>query len=112
MKSSTTKASFTPHGGGIRGADVRRQSSLFEGRFGRMFRELPAAIHPKPALLKLGEAMTADAEGVNDTPPKPRLRLKQPHIFRMTKKTPASMRATHTWGNSSTTTSPLIRRRA
>lgn len=75
MKSSTTKTSFTPHGGGIRGADVRRQSSLFEGRFGRMFRELPAAIHPKSALLKLGEAMTADAEGADDTPPKPKAAL-------------------------------------
>ena len=75
MKSSTIKTSFTPHGGGIRGADVRRQSSLFEGRFGRMFRELPAAIHPKPALLKLGEAMTAKAEGADDTPPKPKAAL-------------------------------------
>jgi hypothetical protein len=68
MKSSTTKAAFTPHGGGIRGADVRRQSSLFEGRFGRMFRELPAAVHLKPALLALGQAMTADPEATKGTP--------------------------------------------
>ena len=72
MKSSTAKSSFTPHGGGIRGADVRRQSSLFEGRFGRIFRELPAAVHLKPALLALGIAMTADAEGAEDVPPKPK----------------------------------------
>ena len=75
MKSSTSKSSFTPHGGGIRGADVRRQSSLFEGRFGRMFRELPAATHQKPALIKLGQEMTADAEGAKDKPPKPKAAL-------------------------------------
>jgi Animal haem peroxidase len=72
MKASTTKSSFTPHGGGIRGADVRRQSSLFEGRFGRMFRELPPAVHDKAALIALGLTMTADAEGAEDTPPKPK----------------------------------------
>ncbi|MEA3178701.1 MAG: hypothetical protein QOI59_2224 [Gammaproteobacteria bacterium] len=71
MKSSTTKDPFTPHGGGIRGADVRRQSSVFEGRFGRMFRELPAAVHPKTALLALGQAMTADPEATEDEPRKP-----------------------------------------
>ena len=75
MKSSTTKTSFTPHGGGIRGADVRRQSSLFEGRFGRMFRELPAAVHPKEALLKLGEVMTADPDKADDDPKKPKAAL-------------------------------------
>ena len=36
------KQSTTFHGG-IRGADVAKQSRLFEGRFGRMFRNLPAA---------------------------------------------------------------------
>ena len=79
MKSSSAKTSFTPHGGGIRGADVRRQSSLFEGRFGRMFRELPAAVHPKDALLKLGKEMTADAEGAEDTPPKPKAAPETPN---------------------------------
>ena len=81
MKSSTAKTSFTPHGGGIRGADVRHQSSLFEGRFGRMFRELPPAVHAKSALLSLGTAMTADAEGAEDTPPKPKAAPETPeHI--------------------------------
>ena len=75
MKSSATKTSFTPHGGGIRGADVRRQSSLFEGRFGRMFRELPAASHAKPALIKLGAAMTAEPERADDDPSKPKAAL-------------------------------------
>ena len=36
------KQSTTFHGG-IRGADVAKRSRLFEGRFGRMFRNLPAA---------------------------------------------------------------------
>jgi Animal haem peroxidase len=71
MKSSTAKSSFTPHGGGVRGADVRRQSSLFEGRFGRMFRELAPAVHAKPALLALGAAMTAEPERSDDDPTKP-----------------------------------------
>src|SRR5471032_2400858 len=31
------------HGGGVRGSDLARRSSQFEGRFGRMFRTLPAA---------------------------------------------------------------------
>ena len=31
------------HGGGVRGDNMPRRSSLFEGRFGRMFRELPPA---------------------------------------------------------------------
>jgi hypothetical protein len=75
MKMNTTKTSFTPHGGGLRGADVRRQSSLFEGRFGRMFRELPAASHAKPALIKLGEAMTAEPERADDDPSKPKAAL-------------------------------------
>ena len=71
MKSSTIKGSFSPHGGSIRGADVRHQSSQFEGRFGRLFRELPAASHTKPALLALGEAMTADPERADDDPKMP-----------------------------------------
>ncbi|GAC1348167.1 MAG: heme peroxidase family protein [Acetobacteraceae bacterium] len=50
------------HGGGVRGDDMRRRSSLFEGRFGRIFRELPAAAWPEDALRKLGEAMTAAPE--------------------------------------------------
>ncbi len=68
MIPNNMKNSSTPHGGGIRGADVLHQSSQFEGRFGRMFRELPTAQHEKDALLALGEAMTADPE--RDTDPK------------------------------------------
>jgi len=45
------------------------RSSLFEGRFGRMFRSLPAAEWKKDALNKLGLAMTADPE-VDEQNPK------------------------------------------
>ena len=68
MKSNAVKSASSPHGGGVRGADVGRRSSLFEGRFGRMFRELPPADHAKDALLKLGLAMTADPEVVDGKP--------------------------------------------
>jgi hypothetical protein len=39
--------------GGVRGADFNRQSSQFEGRFGRIFRSLPPAVWPDSALIKL-----------------------------------------------------------
>lgn len=75
MKSSTEKNQFTPHGGGIRGADGRHRSSNFEGRFGRMFRELPPAVHSKEALLMLGQEMTAQPEATDDSPRKPKAAL-------------------------------------
>ena len=62
MKSSSSKSYKSPHGGGIRGADNDLRSPVFEGRFGRMFRELPPAVHTDQALIKLGEAMTAAPE--------------------------------------------------
>src|SRR5205814_752169 len=40
----------------------------FEGRFGRIFRSLPAAHWPKEALLKLGLSMTAEPERDKDNP--------------------------------------------
>lgn len=64
MKSNNTSSAKSPHGGGLRGLEMRRQSSLFEGRFGRMFRELPEAVHTRDALKKLGMAMTADPEHI------------------------------------------------
>jgi hypothetical protein len=39
--------------GGIRGADFNPRSPLFEGRFGRLFRNLPAATWSEEALRKL-----------------------------------------------------------
>jgi hypothetical protein len=50
------------HGGGVRGDNSTMRSTLFEGRFGRMFRSLPPAAWPKSALMKLGLAMTAEPE--------------------------------------------------
>ncbi|MGC4099980.1 peroxidase family protein [Ferruginibacter sp.] len=46
----------------VRGLDSVARSSSFEGRFGRMFRTLPAATWPEDALKKLAAAMSADAE--------------------------------------------------
>src|SRR3979411_1044250 len=57
-----TKQQPAAHGGGVRGDNSAARSALFEGRFGRMFRSLPAAEWPKEALLKLGDAMTSDPE--------------------------------------------------
>lgn len=52
------------HGGGVRGADLARRSPLFEGRFGRMFRTLPAAVFTDAELSNLAKAMTAKAESI------------------------------------------------
>ena len=68
MRSNSFKTSSTAHGGGLRGADVGRRSSLYEGRFGRMFRELPPASHDAAALIALGNAMTAAPEVMNGLP--------------------------------------------
>lgn len=48
--------------GGVRGADLPRRSMMFEGRFGRIFRALPAADHSQQALIELADRMTAEAE--------------------------------------------------
>jgi hypothetical protein len=48
--------------GGDRGADLPRRSNSLEGRYGRMFRSLPAADFSSAALHALAGAMTADAE--------------------------------------------------
>ena len=47
----------------LRGLESARQSSSFEGRFGRIFRTLPKADFPDDALNLLAEAMSARAEG-------------------------------------------------
>src|SRR5882672_11328903 len=59
---SSKKLQPAAHGGGVRGDTTAARSSIFEGRFGRMFRSLPAAAWPKEALYELGTAMTADPE--------------------------------------------------
>jgi hypothetical protein len=53
---------FRFHGDRPRGADFFPKSTLFEGRFGRMFRTLPAAQFDEADLKKLAAAMVAEAE--------------------------------------------------
>jgi len=61
---------FRAHGVGLRGLDVPRFSEQFEGRFGRMFRTLPAAEHDEEDLQLLASKMVAKDEGTapNDDP--------------------------------------------
>ena len=52
----------TTHGGVVpRGLDAVARSPLFEGRFGRIFRSLPAAAHERDHLIALGEAMPEES---------------------------------------------------
>lgn len=46
----------------VRGLELRRRSPQFEGRFGRMFRSLPAAKFEDSMLVALAEQMTAQQE--------------------------------------------------
>src|SRR5262249_40343259 len=50
----------------------------FEGRFGRIFRSLPAGDWPRESLLKLGEAMTAEPETDEKDPKKPAAAFEDP----------------------------------
>ncbi len=59
------------HGGGVRGDTMRRRSSMFEGRFGRMFRNLPPAVWSEDALRALGAAMVAPPEATDSDPKLP-----------------------------------------
>ena len=45
------------HGSSVRGLDKVSQSSIRDARFGRLFRNLPAAPFPEPALLDLAKTM-------------------------------------------------------
>jgi hypothetical protein len=65
---STRKRGPAAHGGGVRGDNSALRSSMFEGRFGRIFRSLPPANWSKDALAKLGGKMTSDPE-VDDNDP-------------------------------------------
>ncbi|MEA2572258.1 MAG: hypothetical protein QOI24_4259 [Acidobacteriota bacterium] len=56
------------HGVGTRGLDVPRGSEQYEGRFGRMFRTLPAANHTDAELKALAVAMVAEKEACNPDP--------------------------------------------
>jgi Animal haem peroxidase len=68
----------TPSHGGVRGADFDRRSSQFEGRFGRIFRNLPPATWSQTALRDLAgngrqekDRMSAEPETNESTPPLP-----------------------------------------
>jgi hypothetical protein len=70
-----TRAIFTAfahHGKPLRGLTSTPKSSSFDGRFGRMFRSLPAATYGKTdadsraALMALGEAMTSSFDPPTD----------------------------------------------
>src|SRR5262249_27858975 len=52
--------------GHLRGGTFVARSRLFEGRFGRLFRWLPAASFQQQELKNLGEAMTAEPEFPDD----------------------------------------------
>jgi hypothetical protein len=53
----------------VRGLNLSRRSTQFEGRFGRMFRTLPPAIFDEDMLKKLAAAMTAEFEKPEDQTP-------------------------------------------
>jgi hypothetical protein len=68
MKRSSETTRVAQHGGGIRGADNQLRSASFEGRFGRLFRELPPALHSALALTALGKEMIAEPEQEDGKP--------------------------------------------
>ena len=73
------KAAGSPtHGGAVRGSDLSRRSSQFEGRFGRMFRSLPGAQWPEDALRALGAQMTSPPELDPNDPTKPGAAVEDP----------------------------------
>src|SRR5215510_11932070 len=103
--------------GSLRGADSGHRSAQFEGRFGRIFRTLPAASFTEEDLKRLAlEGMTADPEVVEDASGSPsviRTVFSFPRQLRRAnstmKKISGSPRDIHIWANSSITTSLLIR---
>jgi hypothetical protein len=71
MNKKSAQTAKTPQGpttqrpkfhGVLRGLDATPRSTVFEGKFGRMFRSLPAAVFPEADLDKLAEKMIAEAE--------------------------------------------------
>ena len=60
---------FTTHGGiEPRGLTAVPKSPLFEGRFGRMFRNLPIPVPPREALIALGKALAEPGGSQQDNP--------------------------------------------
>jgi hypothetical protein len=67
--------------GSLRGADVLHLSPQFEGRFGRMFRTLPAANFDARDLRELAfKGITAEPEVVRDNADEP-IRDKNGHLI-------------------------------
>ena len=62
MATLNPQRSNTGHGAPLRGLDSTVNSTLFQGRFGRIFRNLPPAIFKDEDLFKLATAMTAEPE--------------------------------------------------
>src|SRR5436190_4728682 len=62
ISGAATVHETTGHHGEVRGLNLSRRSSQFEGRFGRMFRTLPAAQFEEQMLRKLADAMSAEPE--------------------------------------------------
>jgi heme peroxidase len=65
-----TVAAGEPHHGVAEpaGQDAVPRSRLFEGRFGRLFRALPAPFHDRAALVALGRALADQAGSGRDNP--------------------------------------------
>ena len=59
---TSTKLQPAAHGGGVRGDGSVPRSTSFTGRFGRIFRSLPAGVWTKEVLMALGQKMTAPPE--------------------------------------------------
>jgi hypothetical protein len=76
---SAKKKATSGHGGGVRGDNSAPRSVLFEGRFGRMFRALPAGDWPRESLLQLGLAMTAEPEHDENDPTIPVAAFEDPN---------------------------------
>jgi Animal haem peroxidase len=63
VQQTTTRTQPVPHGGNpVRGLDTAPASSSKQGRFGRMFRNLPVYEVPDDALTALGEAMAPEPD--------------------------------------------------
>ena len=70
---TSTPPKRRPSGHGVvRGDSTTARSTMFEGRFGRIFRSLPPAEWPREALDQLGLKMTADPEQENGLPIAPK----------------------------------------
>jgi hypothetical protein len=72
-RENATEEGLTHHGGAPpRGLAAVPVSPLFEGRFGRMFRNLPIPVPPREALIALGRALPeASGSGARSRPPTP-----------------------------------------